>query len=138
MRIALLLSLLTLIAACDGKKGRATLRSKLTCTPAVYFEQLDQVLLTNTSSDFDGKISKDDGVASLFNARRIHVKNIQRSADGYFYVDSVATASYKYFYIEGTTNGMTYLGFRQLVDYSGGRDTVETEVCIEPNISISY
>ncbi len=137
MRILLLLTLVTIMTACTEKKEWATLRIKLKCTPAVYFNQLDNVLLTNISSDLDGKASKGDGLASLFSAKRIYIKSLMRNADGFFYVDSVAKAEYKYFYIDGTTNGMGYSGFRRLVDYSKSEgDTVETEICIEPNISI--
>lgn len=70
-------------------RPRVKLRIQLDCTPAIYFDTLKHVLLTNDASDFGSSEGNHQFIINLLSPKWVYVKDLKRSSDNFYYVDSV-------------------------------------------------
>ena len=131
-RLSLFIYIL-LFVSCTGKpKKHFTIDLNFTCVPALYFDQLNTVRLTNDKSDAGGQ---GDGLSRLFEADRIYLKNLPKK-NGHFYIDNVENSQYRLLLVECDIEGTWYHGVKKYLDFSENTsDTLLLDICLEPNIS---
>ena len=131
--VTIIVSGFILLTACSKKHIK--LKIVLECTPAVYFDTLTRVLLSNDYADLGGRGDR-SGVNNLFYPARINVNNVKREPGGYFVIDNVVKGQYEYLFVEGYTAGALFSGFKRKLDFRSSSDTAVVSVCIKANDTV--
>lgn len=132
IRLTVLVFIIVIATACSRKKIK--LKIVLDCTPAIYFDTLTHVLLSNDYSDLGGRGER-SGVNNVFYPGRVYLTDVVRNAAGYFVIDNIAKGQYEYLFVEGYTAGAAFSGFQRKLDFRNSSDTAVVTICMKANIS---
>lgn len=133
MKITALFIAAIIFASCSQKKKYCVLKMNFICTPDIYFDSLDHVILSNDYADLNGKISS----FSFFSPVTVYQKGLKRKKNEPFYLNNVEKDEYAYLFVEGKSANTSFSGITRGLNFSNRKgDTVETEICVSPNMQL--